>query len=241
MSKILLIETSTAFTSVALADGCGITFYKDDGATRNQSSLTAPFIKEALDSKSLKAQDLDAVCVSMGPGSYTGLRVGVSSAKGLCFGAAIPLLAVGTLDCLVWECLDTECESAVSGTANGCKYIVPMIDARRMEAYTAVFDIDGTRLTDVTPKIIDGSSFDDLTADAARDGMDVLFVGDAAAKAAGVIHASNARFEQHSPTARGLLAPAQKKFKAGQVEDLAYFEPFYLKDFIATVSRKRLF
>ncbi|MBP5549657.1 MAG: tRNA (adenosine(37)-N6)-threonylcarbamoyltransferase complex dimerization subunit type 1 TsaB [Bacteroidales bacterium] len=234
MAKILLIETSTALTSVALADGGKVVFYKDDDASRNQSALTAPFIKEALDYQEITAKELDAVCVSMGPGSYTGLRVGVSSAKGLCFGASKPLIAVGTLDCLVWEAIG-------SGAAEGCKYIVPMIDARRMEVYTAVFTPDGHRTTEVAPSIIDENSFADILTDAAAAGQKVLFIGDAAEKCSKVITSPAAVFAQQNPTARGLLAPAIKKFEAGQFENVAYFEPFYLKDFVATVSRKKLF
>lgn len=234
MAKILLIETSTALTSVALADGGKVVFYKDDDASRNQSALTAPFIKEALDYQGITAKELDAVCVSMGPGSYTGLRVGVSSAKGLCFGAGKPLIAVGTLDCLVWEAIG-------SGAAEGCKYIVPMIDARRMEVYTAVFTPDGHRTTEVAPSIIDENSFADILTDAATAGQKVLFIGDAAEKCSKVITSPAAVFAQQNPTARGLLTPAIKKFEAGQYENVAYFEPFYLKDFVATVSRKKLF
>ncbi len=234
MAKILLIETSTALTSVALADGGKVVFYKDDDASRNQSALTAPFIKEALDYQGITAKELDAVCVSMGPGSYTGLRVGVSSAKGLCFGAGKPLIAVGTLDCLVWEAIG-------NGAAEGCKYIVPMIDARRMEVYTAVFTPDGHRTTEVTPSIIDENSFADILTDAAATNQKVLFIGDAAEKCSKVITSPAAVFAQQNPTARGLLAPAIKKFEASQFENVAYFEPFYLKDFVATVSRKKLF
>ena len=234
MAKILLIETSTALTSVALADGGKVVFYKDDDASRNQSALTAPFIKEALDYQGITAKELDAVCVSMGPGSYTGLRVGVSSAKGLCFGAGKPLIAVGTLDCLVWEAI-------ASGAAEGCKYIVPMIDARRMEVYTAVFTPDGHRTTEVAPSIIDENSFAEILTDAAATNQKVLFIGDAAEKCSKVITSPAAVFAQQNPTARGLLAPAIKKFEAGQFENVAYFEPFYLKDFVATVSRKKLF
>lgn len=234
MAKILLIEKSTALTSVALADGGKVVFYKDDDASRNQSALTAPFIKEALDYQGISAKELDAVCVSMGPGSYTGLRVGVSSAKGLCFGAGKPLIAVGTLDCLVWEAIG-------SGAAEGCKYIVPMIDARRMEVYTAVFTPDGHRTTEVAPSIIDENSFADILTDAAATNQKVLFIGDAAEKCSKVITSPAAVFAQQNPTARGLLAPAIKKFEAGQFENVAYFEPFYLKDFVATVSRKKLF
>lgn len=236
MAKILLIETSTAKTSVALSLGGSVVFYVDDDSTRNQSSLTAPFIKQALDSQGLKAKDLDAVCVSMGPGSYTGLRVGVSSAKGLCFGAGIPLIGVGTLDCLVWEVLSED-----SQPANEYKYIVPVLDARRMEVYTALFGGNGNKISEVSSQIIDSHSFDTLLADAASDGQRVLFVGDAAEKCSTVITASNARFLQRNPSAKGLQTPAIAAYQAGEFRDVAYFEPFYLKDFVATVSRKKLF
>ena len=104
MSRIILIETSTSLCSTALIEGDEI-IYKESTEPRAQAALTAPFIKEMLDSRGLKASDLDAVCVSKGPGSYTGLRVGVSSAKGLCFGAGLPLIAISTLDTLVWQAL----------------------------------------------------------------------------------------------------------------------------------------
>ena len=138
MSRIILIETSTGLCSAALAENGKIAAYKESSALHSHASLTAVFIKEILDDRGLSVKDCDAVCVSMGPGSYTGLRVGVSTAKGLCFGAGLPLLAVGTLDVLVWQAL------AEGIAPEGCKYIVPMVDARRMEAYTAVFNAGGT-------------------------------------------------------------------------------------------------
>lgn len=230
MAKLLLIDTSTARTSVALASGGNIIFYVDDaGAPRNQSSLTAPFIKEALDSQGWKAKDLDAVCVCMGPGSYTGLRVGVSSAKGLCFGAGVPLLAAGSLECLVWEAIDNK-------ETQGYDYIVPMIDARRMEVYTAVFSSAGERLTEVSAQIIDENSFDGYLSKGK-----VLFIGDGAGKCRDTIKSPAAGFIQRCPCAKGLLRPATAAFDKGEFRDVAYFEPFYLKDFVATVSRKKLF
>ena len=232
--RILMIETSTECCSVALSEGGRILASRIDETPRMQSSMLAPYIVEVLKETGLRAADLDAVAVSEGPGSYTGLRVGVSSAKGLCFGAGKPLIAVGTLDCLVWEAIG-------SGAAEGCKYIVPMIDARRMEVYTAVFTPDGHRTTEVAPSIIDENSFADILTDAAAAGQKVLFIGDAAEKCSKVITSPAAVFAQQNPTARGLLAPAIKKFEAGQFENVAYFEPFYLKDFVATVSRKKLF
>jgi tRNA threonylcarbamoyladenosine biosynthesis protein TsaB len=188
-----------------------------------QASLTAPLVKEVLDEAGLSAKDCDAVCVSSGPGSYTGLRVGVSTAKGLAFGANIPLLSMCTLDILVDSIEDRP------------SYIVPMIDARRMEVYTAVYSADGKRLTEVEAKVIDPDSFAEYLAQG-----EVLFVGDGALKCKEVIGHPNARFQEVFPLARHMAKGAQKAFGGGKFENLAYFEPFYLKDFIATVSKKNL-
>ena len=140
MDRIILIETSTALCSTALIEDGKIISYREN-SNREHSSLTALFIKEMLDEKGLKVKDCNAVCVSMGPGSYTGLRVGVSTAKGLCFGAGIPLLAVGSLDILTARAIDENL------LPEGCKYIIPMIDARRMEVYTSVFTTNDSQLT----------------------------------------------------------------------------------------------
>ena len=122
MERIILIETSTALCSVALAEDGAVTAYRESSAPKAHASLTAVFVQEVLADREIKLSDCDAVCVSMGPGSYTGLRVGVSTAKGLCFGTGLPLLAVGTLDTLVAQ-----------AAGDQWKYIIPMIDARRME------------------------------------------------------------------------------------------------------------
>ena len=183
----------------------------------------------------LKVQDCAAVCVSMGPGSYTGLRVGVSTAKGLCFGAGIPLLAVGTLDTLVWQGITGEYFRNSQGDPD-FRYIIPMIDARRMEVYTAVFSPDGKQVTDTEAKIVDGSSFAEQLA-----AGHVLFIGDAADKCRTVITNPNAHFIQCCPKASSMLVPAMAEYKEKRFRDVAYFEPFYLKNFVATASRRKLF
>lgn len=231
MERIILIETATALCSTALVEDGKVVSYKESSEPRAQASLTAPFVKEMLAERSLTVKDCDAVCVSMGPGSYTGLRVGVSTAKGLCFGAGIPLLAVGTLDTLVWQAKD---EGLVP---DSCKYIVPMVDARRMEVYTAVFNAeDGQQITETTPQIIDSESF----AKELSEGV-VLFIGDGAGKCADVIASDNARFVQCCPKASAMLHPAVTEYTEKRFKDTAYFEPFYLKQFVATVSNKKLF
>ena len=230
MARILLIETSTAQLSAALSEDGVITTSRTCDEPRMQASLTAPFVKEIIDEKGLSVKDLDAVCVGKGPGSYTGLRVGVSTAKGLCFGAKIPLLSAGTLDVLVQEA------HRLGVVPEGCKYIVPMVDARRMEVYAAVFTPDGRQLTETKPVIVDGDSFAAELAEGP-----VLFIGDGALKCRETLTSSNASFAAAFPTAMAMAPLAETAYNEKRFEDVAYFEPFYLKDFVATVSRKKLF
>ncbi len=224
MARILLIDTSTAVLSVGLSVDGTVVEERICTEARQQASLTAPLVKEVLDAQGISVKDCDAVCVGSGPGSYTGLRVGVSTAKGLAFGAGIPLLSMGTLDILV------------AGARGFEGRIIPMIDARRMEVYTAVFSADGKQLSPVEAKVIDEQSFaDELAAGP------VLFVGDGALKCQAVIHSPNAHFREAWPEAADMAAAAEAAYQEKRFEDLAYFEPYYLKDFIATVSRKNLF
>lgn len=230
-SKILLIETSTSLCSVALSENGKTICYRESTEPRAQASLTAPFVKEVLDESGVKLSDCDAVCVSSGPGSYTGLRVGVSTAKGLCFGAKLPLLSVDTLSILVAQAYD---EGLVP---EGCRYIVPMIDARRMEVYTCIWDCERKeRINDIAPVIVDNTTF----ADILKEGK-VLFIGDGAEKCRETIASDNAVYAQCCPKASAMASPAEENFRADKKEDVAYFEPFYLKEFIATVSKKNLF
>ena len=268
MERIILIETSTALCSTALAEDGVITAYRESSAPKAHASLTAVFIQEMLQERGLTITDCDAVCVSKGPGSYTGLRVGVSTAKGLCFGSGKPLLAVGTLDTLVAQAFDSAeasalgynspCEStfaSASAESNSAyRFIIPMIDARRMEVYSAVFSSvipndqctvipseveespSYTQLTETAPAIIDENSF----AEYLEQGP-CLFIGDGAGKCADVIKHPNAHFHQCYPNAAAMLKPAMQAYKEKRFEDVAYFEPFYLKEFVATVSKKKLF
>ena len=249
MSTIILIETSTALCSVALAENGVVTAYRESSAPKAHASLTAVFVQEVLEERGVTLADCDAVCVSMGPGSYTGLRVGVSTAKGLCFGASKPLIAVGTLDTLVAQSFSpAEAEAnvepqsglypraaACAGENGGYRYIVPMIDARRMEVYAAVFE-NGRQITETAPAIIDENSY----AEYLEQGP-VLFIGDGAGKCADVIKHPNAHFCQCHPKASAMLQPAIEAYRKEDFKDVAYFEPFYLKEFVATVSKKKLF
>lgn len=263
MQRIILIETSTALCSAAIAENGAVTAYRESSAPKAHASLTSVFIDEMLRERGLTIADCDAVCVSMGPGSYTGLRVGVSTAKGLCFGSGKPLLAVGTLDTLVAQAqmadqvghdgytntgipeqntVIPEHSNVIPDLIGDPRFIIPMIDARRMEVYTAVFEIagqagnDARQITETAPAIIDENSF----AEYLEQGP-CLFIGDGAGKCADVIKHPNAHFCQCWPKASAMLQPALEALAAGNFQDVAYFEPFYLKEFVATVSKKKLF
>ena len=235
MARIILIETSTALCSVALAEDGVCTHYKASPEPRAHAAMTAPFVKDILDEAGLKVSDCDAVCVSKGPGSYTGLRVGSSTAKGLCFGAGIPLIAIGTLDVLAAQ--------AMASPAPGITAIIPMIDARRMEVYTAVFSPEGKQLTPTVSSIVTPESFaEELAAGP------ILFVGDGAPKCRPVLTSPNALFPEDTPgsfagcpRASSMAALAEAAYQDGRFEDTAYFEPFYLKDFVAVLPRNKLF
>ena len=235
MARIILIETSTSLCSVGLAEDGVCTHYKESPEPRAHAAMTAPYIKDILDEAGLRVADCDAVCVSKGPGSYTGLRVGSSTAKGLAFGAGIPLIALGTLDILAAQAHDA---LHISPTA-----IIPMIDARRMEVYTAVFSPSGEQLTPTVSMVITPDSFA-----AERAAGSVLLIGDGALKCRDVLDpqgdrsaAPRIRFVGECPRASSMAALAEAAFQAGRFEDTAYFEPFYLKDFVATLPSKKLF
>ena len=243
MQRLILIETSTALCSAAIAEDGVITAYRESSAPKAHASLTAVFIQEMLQERGLTLADCDAVCVSKGPGSYTGLRVGVSTAKGLCFGSGKPLIAVGTLDTLVAQAPESIHDgNGVALEIEGMKFIIPMIDARRMEVYSAVFEnggqtgIGARQITETAPAIIDENSF----AEYLEQGP-CLFIGDGAGKCADVIRHPNAHFCQCWPKASAMLSPATEALNSERFEDVAYFEPFYLKEFVATVSKKKLF
>ena len=248
MERLILIETSTALCSAALAEDGVITAYRESSAPKAHASLTAVFIQEMLEEKGLTIADCDAVCVSKGPGSYTGLRVGVSTAKGLCFGSGKPLIAIGTLDILTAQAQEASSETGIADLTGNPSHIVPMIDARRMEVYAATFKRTNapanhseatpryTQVTETAPAIIDETSYTDLL----NEGP-VLFIGDGAGKCADVIKHPNATFIQCWPKASAMLQPALRAYRERRFEDVAYFEPFYLKEFVATVSKKKLF
>ena len=230
--RLLLLETSTALCSAALSEDGRVLQYREAEGRNVHSSLAAVLVRDILTAAGMQVGDCDGVAISKGPGSYTGLRVGVSTAKGLCFGAGIPLIGIGTPEVLVAQAI---AEGLVPA---GCRHIVPMIDARRMEVYSAIYTTEGQPLTEVEPTIVTEDSFAGILAGEAP----VLFIGDGAEKCREVLGSHpNAVFAQCCPKASAIALPATAAYNEKRFEDVAYFEPFYLKDFIATVSRKNLF
>lgn len=229
MALILNLETATEICSVSLCrDGESI-LLRESLSGRNHASDLTLFISQLLEEKHLDVSDLDAVAVSMGPGSYTGLRIGVSVAKGLCYGANIPLLAIPTLHALVAGALRL-------GVPASADFLVPMLDARRMEVYTSVFDAHGLELIPVNACVVESNSFDEWL-----DKGEVCFFGDGSPKCREIIVHRNAHFLDPfhaSALHMGLLS--EEACTRGEFRDVAYFEPFYLKDFIATVPKNKV-
>lgn len=231
MAVILNIETSTSVCSVALtAEGMILTHYEDFEG-RNHAALLSGYIKSCLDFLSDKELKLDAVAVSIGPGSYTGLRIGLSEAKGLAYALDIPLIGVSTLKLMatrvMFSTLDIDPDTI----------FVPMIDARRMEVYTAAYDFGLNELLPPQPLILDQNSYSDLIA----SGRPVLLFGNGSAKASSLIDAPNVTIvEGVDPLAVDMIALAERSYAGRDFLDLAYSVPVYLKDFMVTKPKKLL-
>ena len=225
MSYLLCIETSTTNCSVALCkDGNTIAVKEDNNAGYSHAESLHVFIKELLDAQSVTLEQLSAIVVSKGPGSYTGLRIGVSTAKGLCYALDIPLIAINTLDSL----------AAKVSEINDC-YIVPMLDARRMEVYTATYTQNYTCVEETKAYILDETSYSELL-----EKQTTIFIGNGVAKFQDICSHPNAQFiTQTTPSAAQLCQLGWTKFGQQNFEDVAYFEPFYLKDFVAGVKKKK--
>jgi tRNA threonylcarbamoyladenosine biosynthesis protein TsaB len=169
----------------------------------------------------------------MGPGSYTGLRIGVSFAKGLCYGLQIPLVAIGSLDALAQVAIEDNEAGILDVKAWDEALLCPMVDARRMEVYTRLYSATGEPLSDVRAEIVGENSFAEV-----REKRQLVIFGNGAAKCREVL--SDATFINVAPSARGLARLAEQRLQEGKTEDIAYFEPFYLKDFVVIPSKKKL-
>jgi tRNA threonylcarbamoyladenosine biosynthesis protein TsaB len=235
MARILLLETATEVCSAALsADGKVIALQEQSEDFRHSELLTV-FISQLFRETGITSRQLDAVCVSMGPGSYTGLRIGISVAKGICYAAGIPLIAISTLCSMAGFVARNINEITGKEDFNGL--LCPMIDARRMEIYTALFDQNGGQLTDITAQIIHKSSFSNELQN-----MQIIFFGNGAMKCREVIRNPNALFPDGIyASARFMSELAEDYYNKRHFEDVAYFEPFYLKDFIATIPKNKVF
>ena len=289
MAKILSIETSTALCSVALAvDGKVVSSRRSDtvvnadgstGMQRAHASMTAVFCDEVLREAGIRASALDAVCISDGPGSYTGLRVGLSTAKGLCFGTGAKLLSVSSLDVLASmgaeaisggrealarlgavygsgapvsaasasvasaSAASASAASASAASASAAadmggvaapSVIIPMIDARRMEVFCAEYSASGERKSEIRAEVVEAGSFGPMAEQC-------LFIGDGALKCRETIACGSAIFIGCCPDAASMALLAEKQYQEGNWRDVAYFEPFYLKDYVPTKSTKSLF
>lgn len=217
MAYILCIETTTTNCSVSIVQaGKTIALLEENRENYSHSENLHGFISKALEQASISKSQLDAVAVSMGPGSYTGLRIGVSAAKGLCYALDIPLISVDTLYTLALQVKDEEA------------YIVPMLDARRMEVYTALYDNQHNLLEKTNAKILNDSSFLSYL-----EKGKVIFIGNANDKFKTVCSHPNAVYVDDAlPSANEMCSEAYFKYKKSDFENVAYFEPFYLKDFV---------
>lgn len=222
--KILYLETSSKNCSVAIFDNDKLLCVSEEVSENyKQSESLHTFVEWALEGAKITLQDLDAISLGKGPGSYTGLRIGSASAKGFCYGLKIPLVAVNSLDSMVEPFL-----------GKGYDYIIPLVDARRMEVYTAMYDGNtGEEISATEAKVLDETSFAEL-AD-----KKVLFVGDGATKTKEIVQLSNAEFDATVyPSAQYLVKKTLEKIENKEFEDIAYFEPFYLKEFHGVKKKK---
>ena len=230
---VICIETATNLCSVALCDNGKILSVRESADIRSHASLLTVYIGELLSEKGIKTEDLEAVAVGKGPGSYTGLRIGVSVAKGIAFASSLPLIGIDTTLSMFWGMAHRTGD--LTGDPENT-LLCPMIDARRMEVYDALYDHKGTLIRPVSAEIIDPASFSGIP-----ESKHILFFGDGAGKCREVIKRKNVYFaDDFRNTAANMLIPCYQALQDKRFEDVAYFEPFYLKDFIATIPGKNI-
>jgi tRNA threonylcarbamoyladenosine biosynthesis protein TsaB len=260
LDRILNIETSTSVCSVSISAGNTIITLKETRVDRSHAALLTVMISEVMRGSGTGFPQLSAVAVSKGPGSYTGLRIGVSTAKGICYASGLPLIATDTMKTMALKVINESLNASEgaektifqSGAASGLvQYtgeltseknqsgnilLCPMIDARRMEVYLALFDLHGNPVREVCAEIIDESSFAGILED-----NKIIFFGDGAKKCIDKINHRNALFIPDVYPSAGQMAELSfESFKKGDFVNMAYFEPFYLKDFLATTPKNKL-
>ncbi|MFI3322438.1 MAG: tRNA (adenosine(37)-N6)-threonylcarbamoyltransferase complex dimerization subunit type 1 TsaB [Rikenellaceae bacterium] len=232
---ILSIETGGEICSVALSKDGELISLRESDEGRNHARDLALFISEIFKENSIEESDLDAIAISKGPGSYTGLRIGVSVAKGICYAAKKPLISIGSLESLAASAID-DIEAGIVGIDSIEDAILcPMIDARRMEVYEQLFDENGVAITEAKAHIITYDSFKDCKLKSK-----FIIFGSGAEKCLSTLLVDGLQYINTVQSARGMVKLAHKLFDEGKFEDVAYFEPLYLKEFTAAAPKKLL-
>lgn len=230
---IICIETATSLCSVALCNNTGAVSLRESHDNKSHASLLTVFIDEILKENNLKASDLSAIAVSKGPGSYTGLRIGVSVAKGIAYAASIPLIGIDTTMSMFLGIKEKKIHE--HGDSENLLFC-PMLDARRMEVYSAIYDYSGNTVKEIAAEVITEESFKDI-----NESKKIIFFGNGAEKGREIIKRKNIQFDSDfKMSASHMSKAANQSFINQDFEDVAYFEPFYLKDFITTKPRKNI-
>ena len=230
---IICLETSTAVCSVALCDSSGVVALKESSENKSHASKLTVFIGDLLAQAGLRPAELEAVVVSKGPGSYTGLRIGVSTAKGIAYAAGIPLIGIETTRAMFYGITE---EIKHKYVLDNTSLYVPMLDARRMEVFFSVLNAEGNTVKDISAEIIHEDSFSEIP-----ENVRMLFFGDGASKCRQVLKRNNTGFaDEFRISAAFMYGLAYKSLRERRFEDIAYFEPFYLKDFITSRPKKNI-
>jgi tRNA threonylcarbamoyladenosine biosynthesis protein TsaB len=230
---VICIETATNLCSVALCNSAGVISLRESNEQKSHASQLTVFIEELLNENHLHAADLEAIAVSKGPGSYTGLRIGVSVAKGIAYGASIPLIAIDTTFSMFYGLRGS---LSVNPADDSESLFCPMLDARRMEVYYSIYDFNGNVVKPVSAEVITENTFNEIP-----ENRKIILFGDGAEKCRNVIKRKNIMFaDNFSISASYMQEPVYKALQNQQFEDIAYFEPFYLKDFMTTLPRKNV-
>jgi tRNA threonylcarbamoyladenosine biosynthesis protein TsaB len=229
---IICLETATNLCSVALCDSAGVISLKESNESKSHASMLTVFIEEILRDQGIRARDLEAIAVSKGPGSYTGLRIGVSVAKGIAYGASIPLIAIETTLSMFHGISQSR---NLNGESDSDLLFCPMLDARRMEVYYAIYDSGGNKVRDISAEIVNEETFIGIP-----ESQKIIFFGDGALKCKEVINRENALFVNFVISASYMHKPVLQAFNDKHFEDVAYFEPLYLKDFLTSKPRKNI-
>jgi tRNA threonylcarbamoyladenosine biosynthesis protein TsaB len=230
---IICLETATNLCSVALCDSAGVISLKESNESKSHASMLTVFIEEILKENGIRAGDVEAIAVSKGPGSYTGLRIGVSVAKGIAYAASIPLIGIETTLSMFWGISGSRMKSQETDMNT---LFCPMLDARRMEVYYTIYDAAGKTIKDISAEIITEDSFSNIP-----ESQKIIFFGDGSAKCKEVVNRTNIHFaDDFRISASHMHRPVIQAFNKRHFEDVAYFEPFYLKDFITSKPRKNI-